>query len=88
MTRLSWLLIFPLAFSIAGCGASVRQTAATDAEGQGYQFCVKVAQPLAPLGMQAVILACATTESAAQEQRVQLQSLYPRATMRIVTVRQ
>ena len=72
---------------LCGCGASIRQVAATDSENDTYQFCVKVVQPLAPLGLQAKIMGCATTESAAQEQRAQLQTLYPRATMRVVMVR-
>jgi len=78
------LLFAPL---LSACGASIKQVAATDAEGQVYQFCIKVKQPLAPLGLQAVILGCATTESAAQEQQQQLQVLYPKATMQVVQVR-
>ena len=72
---------------VAGCAAQIKQVGATDADGQTYTFCVKVVQPLNPLALREIVLACATTQAAALEQQARLQELYPNLPMRIVARR-
>lgn len=86
--NVSWILLeLSMSVVLTGCGATVKQVAATDAEGDVYPFCVKVVQPLNPLAVRVKILGCATTQAAAEEQQAQLRQLYPGAQMAIVQVR-
>ena len=79
-----------IVLSLAGCGGSVRVTAATTADGEAFPYCLAVKQPIPvnPLANRLEILFCANAIEEVQQKQAEYAKRYPQATLAIVRGRE